>query len=322
MRKVSESHRKRSQQDEEVTPALTHDESNWLVSYADLMTLLFGFFVLLYSLTRFDNSKFDLVRKEIAKYFGGNIKEVSAMIRAEQKLITVLKGSGDSQGVEVSKGNDDNLLLTFEGDVLFPSGAIELNEAAKPVIRKAVASLRSAAEIEKVEVQGHTDVDPVASQYIKSNWELSSLRAASVARYIETLGIPSDKLMVVGKADTHPAKPHKDQAGTIILENKSANRRVVLSVRLSDSESAFQLQQKDFKKVLSPAELDELKRRQELESQLKSAQKKYEESQARLKLAQEEKRRKTQLERMEKQIEMMNRRAEEFQEKAEDINAQ
>lgn len=319
MRNISDSHRKRSQQEEEVSKPLAHDESNWLVSYADMMTLLFGFFVLLYSLTRFDGSKFDLVRKEIAKYFGGNVKEVSALIRAEQKIISALKGSGDKNGVEISRGTDGNLLLTFEGDVLFPSGAIELLDSAKPMIKKAVASLRSAAEIDAIEVQGHTDADPIQGDIIKSNWELSSLRASSVARYIETLGIMSNKMMVVGKADTNPAKPHKDQGGNIIVEHKAANRRVVLSVRLSDPESAFQLQQKDFSKKLTPQEQADLKRREELEQQLKSAQKKYEESQARLKLAQEEKRRKAQLDRMQQQIEMMNRRAEEFQEKIDDI---
>lgn len=322
MRQVSDSHRKRSQLEEGSKSVLTHDDSNWLVSYADMMTLLFGFFVLLYSLTRYDGAKFDLVRKEIAKYFGGNIKEVSAMIRAEQKLISALKGSGDSQGVEISKGNDNNLILTFEGDVLFSSGTIDLNEAAKPVIRKAVSSLRSAANIDLIEVQGHTDVDPVASGYIKSNWELSALRAASVARYIETLGVNSEKLVVVGKAETQPVKPHRDKSGVVIVENKNANRRVVLSVRLSDAESAFQLQKNDFTKKLSAAEMLDLKRKEELENQLKVAQKKYEESQARLKLVQEEKRRKLQLERMEKQIEMMNRKAQEFKEQAEDIKSQ
>ena len=58
--------RHKKHDDEEHVQHLAHDESNWLVSYADLMTLLFGFFVLMFALSRFDENKFEIVRKDIA----------------------------------------------------------------------------------------------------------------------------------------------------------------------------------------------------------------------------------------------------------------
>src|SRR3978361_1641788 len=65
-------HRKKHAKLEE--SAMVHDESNWLVSYADMMTLLFGFFVLMYSFSRIDEKKFEIVRKDVARYFGGQVK--------------------------------------------------------------------------------------------------------------------------------------------------------------------------------------------------------------------------------------------------------
>lgn len=58
---------------------MAHDESNWLVSYADMMTLLFGFFVLMYAMSRVDVEKYTVVSKELAQYFGGTVKENNEM---------------------------------------------------------------------------------------------------------------------------------------------------------------------------------------------------------------------------------------------------
>src|SRR4051794_23885566 len=55
--------------DEEVEP--THDESNWLVSYADMMTLLCGFFIMLFSMAKMDEPKYETFKAELSKQFGG-----------------------------------------------------------------------------------------------------------------------------------------------------------------------------------------------------------------------------------------------------------
>lgn len=301
--------------EEEHSAPLAHDESNWLVSYADMMTLLFGFFVLMYSMTQFDNRKFELVSKEIAKYFGGNIQANGALLLVEQKIINILKGSGDMNGVEVSKGHDDTIVLNFNGDLLFESGAIEVSEAAKPLLRRAIGSLKSVGKIEQIMVEGHTDADPVSSGMIKSNWELSALRAGSVVRYFELNGVDSNILSAVGMGSSKPLVPHFDAQGVAIPENKAKNRRVSLTVKLADPEAAMKLQQKEFQKVLTKKEKEDAIKKSELEDKMRLASLKFEEAQARYKAAQEEKKRKAQLEKIERQIQSLEQKTNQYLEK-------
>lgn len=307
--------RKRKHQEEEHHAPPAHDESNWLVSYADMMTLLFGFFVLMYSMTQFDNRKFELVSKEIAKYFGGNIQSNGALLLVEQKIINILKGSGDMNGVEVSKGHDDTIVLNFNGDFLFQPGEIEVSEAAKPLLRRAIGSLKSVGQVEQIIVEGHTDSDPVSSGIIKSNWELSALRAGSVVRYFELNGVESNALSAVGRGSSKPLVPHVDEQGVIIPENKGKNRRVSLTVKMTDPEAARKLQQKEFQKVLSKKEKEDAIKKAELEDKMRLASLKFEEAQARYKAAQEEKKRKAQLEKIERQIQSLEQKTNQYLDK-------
>lgn len=291
-----------------------HDESNWLVSYADMMTLLFGFFVLMYSLSKVDTTKFDVVRKEIAQYFGGNVKIDGSLLQVEQKLKQVLKGSGDLSGVEVSRGPaEQQLLLKFDGEFLFDSGAYELKESAKPILRKAIASLRTVKDIEKISIEGHTDNDPIRNPIIQSNWELSSLRASSVVRYFQESGIKTDLLSAIGYGDSKPLVPNEDANGVGIPANKAQNRRVVVSVQLMDPEAAYRLQQSQFTKRLSKAEIEQQQKELELQDKLKQAQMKYEETQRRLRAQQEQKRKEEQLRKLERQIQSLENKVQRYE---------
>lgn len=299
---------------EEHEHEMAHDESNWLVSYADMMTLLFGFFVLMYSMSRFDNSKFDLVRKEVAKYFGGNIKEISAVLLAEQKIVNILKGSGEMNGVEIIRDGDNTLLLKFDGEVLFESGAVEVKEAAKPNLRKVVSALRSIEGVNKIAVEGHTDGDTMSSAgLVKSNWELSSLRAGSVVRYFEESGVDSDLLSTVGYGSSKPLAPEKDKAGVILPANKALNRRVVVAVTLDDAEAAYKLQQKQFSKQLTKEEVEHQKKEADLQAKMKLAQVRFEEAQKRHKEQMEQRRKEQQLEKLQRKIEDLENKAQKYE---------
>jgi chemotaxis protein MotB len=293
-----------------------HDESNWLVSYADLMTLLFGFFVLMYSLTKFDGTKFDLVRKEVAKYFGGSIKDVSAVIMAEQKIINVMKGSGDLNGVEIVRDGENTILLKFDGQVLFDSGATEIKEESKPNLRRVVGALRAIEGIAKVAVEGHTDSESIQSGIIKSNWELSALRAGSVVRYLEESGLDGKLLSVVGFGSAKPLVPEKDQNGTSIPQNQIQNRRVVIAVTMDDAEAAYKLRQKQFSKQLTKDEIDQQKKLETLQDKMKSAQARFDEAQKRHREQMDQRRRQQQLEKLEKKIHDLESKAQRYEESA------
>jgi len=292
-----------------------HDESNWLVSYADMMTLLFGFFVLMYSLSRFDNTKFDLVRKEVAQYFGGTIKESSTIVLAEQKIRNSLLGSGDLKGVEVSKGIDDTILLKFDGEVLFASGATELREEAKTGMRKVVAALRSVPGVEKISIEGHTDADRMQNSVIKSNWELSSLRASSVVRYLEESGLDSKMLSAVGYGSSQPLAPEKNAQGEDIPANKAVNRRVMIAEKLREPEDAYRLQKQQFKKQLNKEELERQQKEAELQDKMKLAKARFDEAQKKYREQSEQKRKEQQLQNLEKKIEALENKAKQYEDK-------
>lgn len=310
--------RKKRDHDEEHSHPLAHDESNWLVSYADMMTLLFGFFVLMYSMSRFDSSKFELISKELAKTFGGNIKTVSSLVLAEQKIKQLLKGSGDMNGVEIQKGEDNNIILNFNGDLLFAPGAVEINETAKQTLSRAIGAVKTVSDVDKIIVEGHTDIDQISSGLIKSNWELSALRAGSVVRYFEASGFDSKALSAVGLGSSQPLVPHADKEGKIIEENKSKNRRVKVSVQLKDPEAAFKLKEKEFEKALSAKEIADAEKRNQLEDRMRQAKHKLEEAQRKVKAAQEESKRKAALEKLERQIQSLEQKAQTFEQKLEE----
>ena len=301
---------------------IPHDESNWLVSYADMMTLLFGFFVLMYSLSRFDGTKFDLVRKEVAKYFGGSIKDISSIVIAEQKIVNVMKGSGDMNGVEIIRSGESTILLKFDGQVLFESGATEIKEGAKPNLRRVVGALRSIEGIAKVAVEGHTDSDIMQSGVIKSNWELSSLRAGSVVRYLEESGIDSKVLSAVGYGSSKPLVPEKDQNGAVIPANQIQNRRVVIAVTLDDAEAAYKLRQKQFSKQLTRDEIEQQKKLASLQDKMKQAQARFDEAQKRHREQVEQRRRQQQLDKLEKKIQELENKAQRFDDSSEPKNNQ
>jgi chemotaxis protein MotB len=101
--------------------AMAHDESNWLVSYADMMTLLFGFFVLMYSFSRVDDKKFEIVRKDVARYFGGQVKINPTVKKTEEEIQDIISAAGLDKKVQVV-ARDSEIELRFNGSLHFIPG--------------------------------------------------------------------------------------------------------------------------------------------------------------------------------------------------------
>ena len=97
---------------------MVHDESNWLVSYADMMTLLFGFFVLMYSFSKIDEKKFEIIRKDVARYFGGQVKTNPTVKRVEKEIDDIITQAGIDKNV-VLVARDSELQLRFNGSFHF-----------------------------------------------------------------------------------------------------------------------------------------------------------------------------------------------------------
>jgi len=208
-----------------------HDESNWLVSYADLMTLLCGFFIILFSLSKLDQPQYEKVKESIATQFGGKYESPTA--DTAKFLTRVLQEAGVTEEATL-KSDAYGVSIIFRSTVFFETLSSDIKTQGQMILDRLIAgiSTRENAENKKyrVVIEGHTDGRPIISGVYPSNWELSSARAAKVIRLFLAHGFSPDRLTAIGYADTHPVLPERTPAGTLDEKALSQNRRVVIRV--------------------------------------------------------------------------------------------
>lgn len=213
--------------DEDDAPKEHDTEGVWLISYADMMTLLMGFFALLTSMSSFNEEQFKETAEEAALYFGGEVVSAYENLgKAIEKLIAE-KGLEEQVQIKVSK---TGITLTFEGTLFFSSGSFQLREGATLLMDQLLQILDQEAHNKKFLIEGHTDDVPINKGIIRSNWELSSLRATAVARLFEKYQFKRDQILTIGFGETRPVLRNRDEQGKAISKNQDQNRRVVLKV--------------------------------------------------------------------------------------------
>ncbi|KKM12334.1 hypothetical protein SY88_04065 [Clostridiales bacterium PH28_bin88] len=232
----------------------------WLLTYADMVTLVLTFFVLLYSFSVLDVVKF----KQFITSFQGSgildwgpvpmeqpqpesssqqqpseqapsssqsqmmqqISETNPLLEVFYTVQTFLQESGLEQMVEV-RYEDRGIALDIKERVLFDSGKADL----KPEARKLLDSL--AGLLDKlpyqISVEGHTDNRPINTPEFPTNWELSTRRSVRVVRYFtETLGLDPKKFAATGYSEFQPVAPNDTP------EKQALNRRVVIMIIARD----------------------------------------------------------------------------------------
>ena len=215
-------------------PQMAHDESNWLVSYADMMTLLFGFFVLMYSFSRVDPKKFEIVRKDVARYFGGQVKINPTVKKLEQEVQDAISAAGIDKRTQVV-ARDSELELRFNGTLHFVPGTANLDNESSFLLSKLIDTIKRGVKANAISVEGHTDDSPISTPAFPSNWELSASRASTVVREFEKFGFDPVKLTAKGYGSSRPMAPNRDSKGAPIPENQESNRRVIITVAFNES---------------------------------------------------------------------------------------
>lgn len=227
---------------EEVTK---ETETSWLTTFADLTMLLLTFFILLYSFSSLNSQKFNSYLSSIKKALIGkaesptestiaNIKKDVGLLMQEvqlkhQLIETQRKVFSDFnyyltqkgiEGLVSAKFDNGKIIVDIPSDVLFKKGEIELSNKGKKILKQ----LRDFFLIhsdEKINIIGHTcDTPPSKNSRFKDNWEISALRALSVLRFINSLGIEYERLTATGLGDTKPIVPNTSE------KNRVKNRRV------------------------------------------------------------------------------------------------
>ena len=176
----------------------------WLTSYADMMTLLFAFFVLLYSMSSPDPVKMsqiqDAMEDSSSLQTQGEVKKEFEEIIEELGLEETTNIISDPRGVA----------LEMDGDICFKSASTEIQPYLREVLNVATKKiLGNKKDYRMVIVEGHTDSDQIPEKLQKiypSNWELSAARASNVVNYLIGQGVNSGRLQASGYADRWPAE--------------------------------------------------------------------------------------------------------------------
>jgi chemotaxis protein MotB len=203
-------------------PARVEPLPQWQTIYCSLMLLLAVFFLMLISYSAIDKDKF-LQIKKIAQTLPNTLQSTSDMNQAMQSLKQLAVNLGMNNDFTVIK-TDDGFKAVFPNPVLFGSGDASLNEAVYPVL-DGIIKIAKHNHL-SIQVEGHTDNQPIETAKFPSNWELSTMRAVNILRYLqESGGIPAGRLVAVGFSEYQPTDSNDTPEG------RQKNRRIVILFR-------------------------------------------------------------------------------------------
>jgi len=203
----------------------------FLVSWADMITLLLVFFIYLYSISDLDISKFLQAQESMKKEF--NLQASNSFLKdfkTREKKLQELK-SAFIQSIEVNQLTKhvtisqqlDYLEINLTSKILFESGSASLLNEAQYILEH-ISELLAINEGQII-IEGHTDNQPIKTFQFPSNWELSSARAAAVARYFTSLDIAPNRLQTVGYGEHRPVSDNNSP------ENRAKNRRIKILIK-------------------------------------------------------------------------------------------
>lgn len=239
-------------------PAAPENHERWIVSYADMLTLLFALFVVLYATSDANPQKLQSVHNSIEQAFsigvlqgsngaspifstgGGLTPSISEIKSNNFTAIEATLGkfakANDLEGKIQIKSDTDSITISLADNLLFDSGSADLRPGSQDVLAQVAAALKGLPNVMRIE--GHTDNVPVNSADFASNWELSAARASRVLRFMrEQGGLTENDLFLAGFADTHPI------AENTTPEGRALNRRadiVILYPTLEDLNKTLQ----------------------------------------------------------------------------------
>jgi chemotaxis protein MotB len=199
------------------------DAGVWLMTLADMFSLLLCFFVMLFALSYKDEEKYVGTLTKIGDALGGKsqlerksgldvVTENMQKFLQDNNLLMQVNLTSDSRGVS----------LFAEGDMFFDAGSADLKPDIKRLLRRIAEIIKSTPY--KVIVEGHTDDTQGKMDKYPSNWELSTARASAVVRYfIEEEGVEPYRFSAEGYAGFRPKY-------ALIPENRAKNRRVEIII--------------------------------------------------------------------------------------------
>jgi chemotaxis protein MotB len=244
---------------------LDDDDENperWLVSYADFITLLFAFFVVMYSISSVNQGKYDELITSMGTAFtgGGGTGHLKTNGSLNPSIKSKAKNQADSlikplpltylysekirrervsmmnMGIDLSNKlsplikegkvrvmqNNRGIRIDINDSLLFTPGSAELAAAAATVLNEIAPMIKD--NDRQIQVEGHTDNIAIHNNLFYSNWELSAVRASSVVRMLSNTGIAEARLSALGFGSAQPITENNTELG------RAKNRRVSIMI--------------------------------------------------------------------------------------------
>jgi chemotaxis protein MotB len=210
-------------------------EGPWLMSFADLVTILMCFFILFFSAEKSTGvkngseekkGKEEKVAKVVSSAAAADSQVVEAATQVQKDLSQLASESKINFSVATPETNV--LEVTFRNSRFFDPGSPDPTAAGSLAIEAVAKRFKQLGSSVNIVVEGHTDSDPIRTKRFPSNWELSAARASSVVRIMLANRIDPRIIHAVGFAQFRPVAREYNSNGYPIHANKALNRRVVL----------------------------------------------------------------------------------------------
>ncbi len=209
-----------------------HDNADrWLLTYADLITLLLGLFVILYAVSKIDGEKYNKMINALGGVFG---KEPVGVFQRSRVIVDPELTSLDAEREQIERQitatipadgavsisqNERGVTVHIMDELLFSSGSAILKPGALTLLEDLSGVLRQIPQ--DIRVEGHTDNVPIQTPVFPSNWHLSVARAVNAAHFmVQRCNIAPERVSVVGYSEYRPLVPNVSD------ENRAKNRRV------------------------------------------------------------------------------------------------
>lgn len=237
-------------------PEEHENHERWLVSYADFITLLFAFFVVMYAISSVNEGKYRVLSDSLVNAFKSPPttdqplhldqpqsapqrikpaplhkpeteaerkikKQTEDMRQMAQDLLKVLAPLVKDNRVKITQSLR-GVTVEINASVLFAPGQATLQTESEKALTAVAHVLAQAPN--RIQVEGHTDDLPINTPFYPSNWELSSARASSVVRLFAANGVAPERMVAIGYADNRPVVPNTDNA------SRARNRRVTILI--------------------------------------------------------------------------------------------
>lgn len=251
--------RKRRQEEHE-------NHERWLVSYADFITLLFAFFVVMYAISSVNEGKYKVLSNSLTNAFKNTTAEPGGQpiaimqgaplippkpiakpdklpdkkkVEQRQKMKNIagdimqalqpLVAQGKVRLLETSRG----VTIEINDSILFPPGQSRLQTASISAML-AIAQVLATSDF-PITIEGHTDNVPISTPQFPSNWELSAMRATTVLRLFNDGGVGAERLTAIGYGETRPLETNTT------VEGRARNRRVSILIDSNRPEEATEI---------------------------------------------------------------------------------